>query len=304
MRAALAFALVAIASRVAYADDVPLADQKFDEAQKLREAGKLDESCKLFRESLRLNPNAIGTLLNVARCAEEQGKLASAVRTFKDARERADEQHLAPQRDAADQHLKTLVDRVPHLALAFAAGLPPGAQITVDDLAVDPKNAADVLVDPGTVHVVVSAPGYVAFEARLDIAERDHKAQIIPKLAPPAVIKNPRRLVGKIVTFVGGGAAVAALGLAIGAKIDNVDQLHKCTLRDGVEFCDPNVSNRANNDHTLGNTATGIGISGLVAAAVGASLWYFSPNRERPPYVTVVPAIAPGQAGLVAAWRF
>ena len=303
MRPSLALVLVAIAARVVHADE-PLADQKFDEAQKLRDAGKLDESCKLFRESMRLNPNAIGTLLNVARCDEEQGRVASAVREFTDARDRATEQHLAPQLEAAEQHLKPLIDRVPHLALAFAAELPPGAQITVDDLAVDPKQAGDVLVDPGTAHVVVSAPGYVAFEAHVDIAERDHKAQIIPKLAPPAIVKNPRRLVGKIVTFVGGGTAVAALGLAIGAKIDNHDQLGQCLQRDGGWICPPNTSNRANNDHTLGNLATGIGIGGLVVAAVGASLWYFSPNHERPPYVTVVPAIAPGQAGLAAAWRF
>jgi hypothetical protein len=97
---------------------------------------------------------------------------------------------------------------------------------------------------------------------------------------------------------------VAALGLAIGAKVDNHDQLGKCMVHDGVETCDPDVSNRANNDHVLGNIATGIGIGGLVVAAVGAGLWYFSPNHERPPYVTVVPAIAPGQAGFVAAWRF
>ena len=59
-RRALAI-LVALAG-AAHADDEPLADQKFDQAQKLRDAGKIAESCALFRESLQLNPNAIGTV--------------------------------------------------------------------------------------------------------------------------------------------------------------------------------------------------------------------------------------------------
>jgi hypothetical protein len=301
----VALAIVIALAGVAHADE-PLADQKFDQAQKLRDAGKIAESCALFRESLQLNPNAIGTLLNVARCDEEQGKIASAVRAFTDARDRAAEQNLTPQRDAAEEHLHALVDRVPHLALAFAAELPPGAQIAVDDRAVDPSTAGDVLVDPGSVHVVVAAPGYVAFETHVEVAERGHKAVVIPKLAPPVVVKNPRRLVGKILTFVGAGTFVASVGLGIGAKVDYDKQINGsgCTLHGGVETCMPDTSNHANNDHTLGNLATGIAIGGIAVAVAGAALWFFSPTREQRPYPTVAPVLAPGQAGVTALWVF
>jgi hypothetical protein len=299
-----ALAIVVALAGVAHADDVPLADQKFDQAQKLREAGKIAESCALFRESLQLNPNAIGTLLNVARCDEEQGKVASALRGFKDARDRAGEQNLGPQHDAAEQHMHALVDRVPHLALAFAAELPPGAEIVVDDRAVDPNTAGDVLVDPGSVHVVVSAPGYVTFETHVQVVERGRKAVVVPKLAPPVVVKNPRRLVGKIVTFVGGGAFVASVGIGIGAKVDYDHTIASCTTRNGATICDPDTSNHANNDHTLGNLATGIAIGGIAVAVAGAALWYFSPTREQRPYPTVTPVLAPGQAGAVATWAF
>jgi hypothetical protein len=299
-----ALAIVVALVGAAHADDTPLADQKFDQAQKLRDAGKIAESCALFRESLQLNPNAIGTLLNVARCDEEQGKVASAMRGFKDARERANEQHLAPQRDAAEQHMHALVDRVPHLALAFAAELPPGAQIVVDDLAVDPNTAGDVLVDPGSVHIVVSAPGYVTFETHVQVVERGRKAVVVPKLAPPVVVKNPRRLVGKIVTFVGGGAFIASVGIGIGAKVDYDHTIATCTVRNGATICAPNTSNHANNDHTLGNLATGIGIGGIAVALAGAALWYLSPTREQRPYPTVTPVLAPGRAGAVATWAF
>lgn len=298
----LALAVVIACTRVASADE-PLADQKFDQAQKLRADGKIAESCALFRESLQLNSKAIGTLLNVARCDEEQGKLARAYREFDDARAAASEQNLGPQRDAAEQHEKALVDRVPHLALAFASPLPKGASVVVDDVPVDPDAAGDVLVDPGSVHIVVSAPGYVAFETHVDIAERQHKAQVIPKLAPPVVVKNPRRFVGKILTLAGGGTFVVATGLAIAAKIDYDNATSGCTLRGGVITCESGKSNRANGDHTLGNIATGVGIVGLAVAAVGAGLWYFSPNHEQHA-VAVVPVLAPGQAGVAAAWRF
>jgi hypothetical protein len=253
-----------------------------------------------------LNSQAIGTLLNVARCDEEQGKIASAVRAFTDARDRAAEQNLTPQRDAAEEHLHALVDRVPHLALAFAAELPPGAQIAVDDRAVDPSTAGDVLVDPGSVHVVVAAPGYVAFETHVEVAERGHKAVVIPKLAPPVVVKNPRRLVGKILTFVGAGTFVASVGLGIGAKVDYDKQINGsgCMLHGGVETCMPDTSNHANNDHTLGNLATGIAIGGIAVAVAGAALWFFSPTREQRPYPTVAPVLAPGQAGVTALWVF
>ena len=303
-RAALAFIVLA-ATRIASADGPPLADQKFDAAQQLRDAGKIAEACALFRESLQLNPNAIGTLLNVARCDEEQGKVASAIRGFTDARDRASEQHLGPQRDAADEHLRALVVRVPHLALVFAVPPSPETRITVDDVAIDPASAADVLVDPGSVRVVVSAPGRVAFETHVAIAEREHHTQTIPALALPVVLKNPRQLVGKIVAFVGAGAVVAGVGLGVGARIawgDNTSAAH-CTPHDGVLTCNGDYSNRANSDRTLGNIATGIVVGGLVTAAVGASIWYFSPGRaER--RVAIVPALGPGQAGLVAAGSF
>ena len=297
----LAIAILIACTRVASADE-PLADQKFDQALKLRADGKIAEACALFRQSLQLNPNAIGTLLNVARCDEEEGKLARAYRAFGDARDRAKEQTLGPQRDAAEEHLKALVDRVPHLALAFAAPLPNGASIVVDDVPVEPDAASDVLVDPGSVHIVVAAPGYVAFETHVDIAERQHKAQVIPKLAPPIVVKNPRRFVGKILTIAGGGTFVVAAGLAIGAKLDYDSATSGCTLRGGVITCESGNSNRANGDHTLGNIATGVGIVGIAVAVVGAGLWYFSPNREQ--HVAIVPTLAPGRAGVAAAWQF
>jgi Tetratricopeptide repeat len=291
--------------------DEPLADKLYDRAQALRAQGNLAESCKLFREAFRLNPNAIGALLNVARCDEESGKIRTAYREFSEARDRAIELHMDPQRDAAAQHLDGLADRIPHLMIKFAAPLPDNARIVVDEVGIGVDEAGNVLVDPGSVHVVVAAPGYVTFEAHVDIQEREHKTFEIPKLAPPVVVRNSRRFVGKVLAIVGGSAFVASAGLALGAKLDQrheenetVSGAPACSRVNGTLICNPDVSNRINNDHTLGNLATGIGIAGLVVGAVGGYLWMFSPNLEQPHRVVVIPTVAPGEAGVSAAFRF
>ena len=92
-------------------DAAKTADEKFEAAGKLRDAGKIKESCAMYADSLALNPNAIGTILNVARCAEEDGKVATAIRYFTDARDRAREQNLGPQLAAAEEHLAKLTPR-------------------------------------------------------------------------------------------------------------------------------------------------------------------------------------------------
>jgi hypothetical protein len=291
------------------ANDEPLADKTYDRAQELRAKGQLVEACKLFRDAFRLNPNAMGALLNVARCDEEAGKIRTAYHEFSVARDRAIELGMIPNRDVAIQHLDSLTPRLPHLQLTFAAPLPKNARVVIDDVGIGVDDADNILVDPGSVHVVVSAPGYVTYETHVDIQEREHKVQAIPKLAPPVVVHNSRRFIGKVLTFVGGGAFIGSIVLATGAKLDwnkernsTVDGMPACTAS-GTLICNPDVSNRLNNDHTLGNLATGIGIAGLVVGAVGGYLWWFSPNLEQH-RVVVVPTLAPGEAGMSATIRF
>jgi hypothetical protein len=308
-RAAFAIAAMLIAVATARADGPQDADATFERATKLREAGNLVEACKLFREAFHENPHAIGALLNVARCDEEAGKIRTAYHEFTEARDLAIELQMQPQRDAAAQHLDALADRLPHLKLTFAAPLPTNTRIVIDDVGIGAGDADNILVDPGSVHVVVSAPGYVTYETHVDIQEREHKVAAIPKLAPPVVVHNSRRFIGKVLTFVGGGAFVASIALATGAKLDQdsernstVDGVPACT-KTGTLICNPDVSNRINNDRTLGNLATGIGIAGLVVGAVGGYLWWFSPNLEQR-RVVVVPTVAPGEAGVSATIRF
>ncbi len=303
----VALGVIVALSAPAYADDVKSADEKFEAARKLDEQGKPAEACALFAESLALNPNAIGTILNVGLCAEKASKVATAIHYFSDARDRAREQNLAPQLAAAEQHLASLEPRAPHLAIAFAEAYPRDAKLVIDDRVIDFASASDVLVDPGKVRVVLSAPGRVPYTTTLDIAEAQHEAISIPKLGYPVTVCKVCRPVG--VALVGVGAAAVVTSVIVGwlAHSHWQDATANCVKdASGTPVCAQQDFDKANSAISLGNAGTAIGIAGGVLAVGGAVLWYFSPRREEDPPrgVAIVPVVSPEQAGLAAVGHF
>ncbi len=307
MRWCLIAGVVAISTAIstaAFADDVQKADELFATAQKLREQGKTKEACDAFADSLEHNPNAIGTILNVARCAEEAGKVASAVRSFREARDRAREQSLAPQQEVAEQHLATLEGRAPHLAVAFAEAPSMDTRLIIDDRSVELASAGDVLVDPGSVKIVVSAPGRVPFETSISIAEKEHKAIAIPKLAYPVTVKRTHQTIGKVMIAVGGAAVVTAVALGFVARSRWRTAVSTCTKTADNYICDTNEYSETNSAVTLGDAGTGVGIAGCVLAGAGAALWFLVPGHEDEHKLAVFPVISPDQAGVVAVRRF
>ena len=300
--------VMAVAGIVRGDDNTSAADQKFAEAMKLREAGKEPDACVRFKESYALNPNAIGTILNIARCAEEEGKTGTAVRMFTEARDRAREQNLKPQTEAAEQHLGQLVDHVPHLALAFVEPLPPEAKIVVADRVVDAGSAGDIIVDPGDVRVVISAPGRVPYETTVKFepkGDHEHKAISVPKLAYPTTIKNGRRTAGKVTAVAGAAIALGGVVIGIVARRDynNATGPTHCTDLGSVRACDTEQLNAANRARDVGNIGTIVGLTGVAIGAAGVALWMLSPNRDEHA-VAIVPTLSPTEAGLAAVGRF
>jgi hypothetical protein len=290
----------------AFADDIKTADEKFEAARKLETQGDHRGACALFSESLALNPNAIGTILNVGLCAETEGRIATAIRYFSDARDRAREQNLAPQLAAAEEHLTQLTPRAPHLAIAFSESYPDGKLLVANKI-VRIVDASDILVDPGQVSIVMSAPGRVPYSTSLEVAEGQHKALAIPQLGLPVTTCTACRLVGKSLVGVGAAAIVTSVIIGWKSHSDWNRDVANCTLDvSGTYVCSQGDFNKVNSDLSLGTTGTIIGIAGGVLLVGGAALWYFTPERaeQSGSHVSFVPVVTPDQAGLAAVGRF
>ena len=165
-------------------EDAAKAEKIFEEAQKLKQDGKTADACKKYEESLRYNHAAVGTLLNVALCAEEGGKVATALKYFTQARDLARENNLAEHRKAAEEHVAKLQPIVPHLGISFAE-IAKDMKVVIDEDAVPIEKAGDIGLDPGSHHITVSAPGRVAYEATVTV-EPNKPAQItVPSLGYP-----------------------------------------------------------------------------------------------------------------------
>jgi hypothetical protein len=285
-------------------DDAAKADKLFEEGQKLKQAGKTAEACQKYEESLRLNKNAVGTLLNVALCDEEAGKTASALKYFTQARDLAREHNLAEHKKAAEEHIAKNQPLVPHLAIAIADPA-PDTKLVIDADAYPLDQAGDILIDPGTHRINVSAPGRVAYETTVTIEIGKPKAIAVPKLGYPVVYKKTRRTIGRIATLTGAGLITTGVVLGIVARqlyhkqIDNGN----CT-DDSPPMCNADGYAGTNTARTYGNVGTVVGGVGVVAFGVGAYLWFFGPKEQPERGVAVVPTLDNQSAGLTAIGHF
>jgi hypothetical protein len=312
----LAGALVLAAARPATADGggaadpdptIAKADALFAEGVKLRDSN-LPLACARFGESLGLNPQAIGVLLNVAICDEKYGRVASAVRRYRETRERAIEQNFPEYQKAADAKLAELGPEVPYLTIRFDRPPLPQTKVVVDDRVVALSALEELDVDPGERVVVVSAPGRISFQRKISIAKRERRVLEVPPLQRP----SPRRTIGKV-SFAAGAAAVATsvvLGYVAHLRYDDAintmnGNMSACDLVGDELFCDGAVYGRVKAARQLGTVSSIVGGAGLAVMLAGGYLWYFAPKpyteRSR---VGVVPRVGPDGGGVAVFGRF
>lgn len=293
-------------------DDAAKADALFAEAQKLKADGKAAEACDKFNAALRFNHNAVGAILNVALCDQQQGKVASAAKLFAEAKDRAREQADPDVAKAAEEHLNQVQPDVPHLAIAFAEAPSPDTKLLIDNQVVDIATAGDIAVDPGTRTITVTAPGRVPYETKVEIATKAHQAIAVPKLGYPVVVNKTRRNIGKVVVGIGAAAIILSEVLAFDARHEYRDAIKYCDTTGPMLKCGTsetqdtrgiNPYDQTHSAYALGNVATGIGVAGLAFVGVGAYLWLFAP-KEQLKGVAIAPSVGREQAGIVAVGRF
>ena len=300
-------------------EDKAEADRLFEQGRELLAKGERAEACKLFDDSFRKDPRAVGTMLNLGLCREEVGQVASAVRFYAEARDRAHDQNLPEHQEAAERKIAMLAPRVPHLAIILPPGVPTGVRVLVDDDVVMPDQLANITVDPGPHSIVVTAPDKLPYDTKLDIKESERAQVAVPPLEGAKTIvvhTDRRRLWGKLSVGAGATLLVGAIGLGAysrhlywkqfpdGARDGELvrDDSHDCwtVLVNGalMKQCNDVGSNALDNARLVGHFATGAAILGGAGVIAGAILWATAPKRDE----AIALGISP--RGITASVRF
>ena len=98
-------------------EDAALATTLFQDGRALMAAGRLAEACPKLEESQRLDPGG-GTLLNLALCHEQAGRLARSWSEFNDAAAVARRDGRRDRELAADSHAAALWPRLSKLTVS------------------------------------------------------------------------------------------------------------------------------------------------------------------------------------------
>jgi hypothetical protein len=330
-----AFAVVLVIAAAGSAHANSKADVLFKQGKKLLAQKKYADACAAFENSNKLDPQ-IGTELNTARCYEEWGKLATALRHYGDAETMAREAHDS--RVAKIHVFVTKLDsQVPRLTLRAPDGADLTAlEITLDGAKLDKSQLGEVqLVDPGP-HSIEYRAGDAAKKTKVIPLERGGTSEItldIPKpvakpdkppeatpvtheaTKPDAVAAvhvevdsqpgHGRRVTGVVV----GSAGVVAMGVAgyltYSARSTYNDALaaHCGGSKTG---CDADGLTITHDARSKANLATIVVGAGAAITALGVILYVTAPSTQpRGEHsLRVTPSGGPGAIGVVLDGRF
>ena len=316
----LALALAAV--RTAAADQ---ADALFKKGKKLLAEKKYPEACKAFEQVDQLDPG-IGAKLNVARCFEEWGRLATAYRWYGDAEKMA--------RDSKDDRaakIRALIEdvdsNVPRVTIKIPEGADPGV---IDHLTLDGEKldvamlGAEQRVDPGP-HVIEYTVNGVA-KKKMAPVERGGSSEVT--LEVPHTIQGgkkvfapPKRPAGSSAPSAPGhtqrllglglaGAGVVTVGIAgvltLSARGTYQDALAAHCMG-STSMCDPEGLTTTHDARHTANIATVVTLLGVAAVGGGVVLYLLAPDHaaasdEHALYVS--PVVDAQGGGLVFGGRY
>lgn len=206
-----------------------LAERLFQDGRRLVEAGDHEGACAKFEASWKIDPRAVGTLLNIAQCKEATGKLATAWGLYREVAQRS--RGTRPDRvEVAEKKERELGDRLSSLTLTVPKDAPADLALRVDGLLLDRGAWSSALpADPGEHTLEASAPGYTTATVKATVrGDRQRVPLVVPKLerapvakvtAPPSETTPPSRgtrNLGLVLTGVG----VVTLGVGAYLGVD------------------------------------------------------------------------------------
>lgn len=313
-RALLVAAVVAASAPAVHADPpagaVTPEQQKravelFEEGRELLTKQDPAGACQKFGQAIMLDPLAAGTMLNLGLCNEQLGKYKTALYWFRKAQRRATETDppLPEHERAAKEHTAKLANLVGTIHIALAPGTPAGAIVKIDGELIQPVDYDQVEVDPGHHVLRAGAPGKRIVQQEFDLQGRGGQTLTLAFVDGDNVVvidhARTRRLYG-LGVGIGGIALLAGGGILLGIENSN----YTGALA-GARNGDPHDL-KITRDAAFAARwyGTPLVAGGLVAAAVGAYLYFGAPAEERLQQTVFVPSVTPEGAGIAVSGRF
>ena len=308
--AALTAAMILLGAPYAHAQapgDTVAAEQLFDQALELMNRGDFAAACPKLQASYKLDP-ATGTLLNLARCYENLGKLASAWGYYQQVADRSRQQGQAQRAAFAEGRARALEPKMARLTITVpessrVVGLvvERGGKTVVSALF-----GESVYVDAGEYDVVARAPEHQAFSRTVDVVDGQSITVDIPGLEPApernattldildtgdsgsahgdasdrAARKSVRPLVGVVTGGVGLAAVAAGSGLGLWARSSYNDAFDQGLCDRDTMMCNTVGKEQTQAAIDRANIATVVAGVGLGLAITGAVLYLTAPRRK------------------------
>lgn len=309
MLGALCVSSMALGQTPADPSAVKLADQRFSEALAMMDAKRYAEACALFEESQRLAP-ASGTLLNLADCYQQLGRLAKASETFHEAHQQALRTGNIARQQVAQKRMEALIPRLAHVVVSVPNAA-PGLSVSLDGVDLPRTHwAKPKAVDPGDHVIRVTAPGRQPREFALPaLAAGAAKTLEIPPLesvteAPAAsepgwAQTTDWQTVGAIAgAGVGTVAAVGGVLLGLHSRNEHEESDRYC---DGDTCTDQRGVDAMDDAIVAGDRATACFIVAGVGLSVAGVLWFVRPFDSNDSGATQV-GVGPGRVQLRMQW--
>jgi hypothetical protein len=306
------------------------AEALFDEAIRLMKAGNFAEACPKLETSQRLDPG-VGTLLYLGECYEKVGRAASSWATFREAASAAEAAGQSKRVQIARERAARVEAALAYLTVEVDPGTRalPGLVLRRDGIDAGLSIAgAPVPVDPGSITIEATAPGYEPFSLTVVVEASGRQSVLVPPLvksAPPpapgaiaplaAPPPAPAPAEARAATAANAGdpgatqrwvglslSGLGLVGVGLGAyfglrAIDEDSQADEgsCDASLCQEASDLEHAESANRAAIAANVAFGVG-GGLIA--VGLAVFFSAPSAPREAALRVAPRLGPGFAGL------
>jgi hypothetical protein len=320
-----ALAALVAAAPFARAGDEAAAVELFEEGKAAATRHQWAVACPKFAESYRLLPR-VGSVLNLADCEEQTGRLAEARAHWQQGRDLA--RAAGDERAAlAARRLAQLDARVPRLTLRLAADAPAGTTVARDGVEVGaPSLGVALPIDPGPHTVTVSAPGRATRTEQVSLREGESKAlslepgeplaqgaqgaqgtpvtPVAPAGAETATTSSPWSG-QRTLALVLGGAGVVGVGLGAYFGVTTLAKKNEAgTHCDPDLACDATGVQLLHDAHVDGNVSTVAFVAGGAALAAGAVLWLMAPGSGGTTDDRITARLGVGPSGVVlrGAW--